>query len=207
MSDELPSFFPFELAADELRKQEFERLADAVLPTLEALRSLTPAPFRAEIALMLERLGYLVHTDASAHDLVVTKDEPQIHRRLRQARRSHVPVRAQSAAKPRGSRPAALGFTAETDFALEGRRFELSVPPGLIVPACRDTLPFAFALAKRGGFRSAPPRGRPDGRVRSEFRAAQLVPGIRRLERLMYSFRLAASWFGRCTLVVVDCAK
>jgi hypothetical protein len=69
-----PTFFPFELAADELRKEEFVRLADAVPPTLEALRSLTPAQLRAEVTLMLERLGYLVHSDASAHDLVVTKD-------------------------------------------------------------------------------------------------------------------------------------
>jgi hypothetical protein len=35
------------------------------------------------------------------------------------------------------------------DSPLEGMRFELSVPLGLIVPACRDALPFAFALAKK----------------------------------------------------------
>jgi hypothetical protein len=52
--DRIPTYFPFEHAADELRQQELTRLADAVPPALEALRSLTPAPFRAEIALMLE---------------------------------------------------------------------------------------------------------------------------------------------------------
>jgi hypothetical protein len=41
---------------------------------------------------------------------------------------SHVPVLAQSTAKPRGSRPTALEFTAETDSALEGDGFEPSVP-------------------------------------------------------------------------------
>jgi hypothetical protein len=69
-----PAPSSFDLAADELRRQEFTRMADAVPPSLEALRSLAPAPFRAEIALMLERLGYLVIAEASAHDLVVTKD-------------------------------------------------------------------------------------------------------------------------------------
>jgi len=64
----------FPAAAEELRRQEFARLADAVVPTLESLRSLTPAPFRAEIALMLQRLGYEVLTDASAEKLLVTKD-------------------------------------------------------------------------------------------------------------------------------------
>lgn len=63
----------FELAAAELRRQEFARLADAVTPRLEALQSLTPAAFRAEIALMLERLGHTVITDPAAADLVTTK--------------------------------------------------------------------------------------------------------------------------------------
>src|SRR5207249_322262 len=49
---------------------------------------------------------------------------------------SHVPVHPLSAAKPRGSPPTALDFTAETDSPLEGTGFEPSVPrkaPG--VPA------------------------------------------------------------------------
>src|ERR1700748_3642131 len=40
---------------------------------------------------------------------------------------SLVPVSAQNAAKPRGSPPTALEFTAETDSALEGTGFEPSV--------------------------------------------------------------------------------
>jgi hypothetical protein len=67
-------FSRFEFAADELRRQEFARLADAVTPRLEALRSLMPAAFRAEIALMLERLGHTVITDSTAPDLVTTKE-------------------------------------------------------------------------------------------------------------------------------------
>jgi hypothetical protein len=35
----------FETAAAELREREFARLAAAVVPTLESLRSLTPKPF------------------------------------------------------------------------------------------------------------------------------------------------------------------
>jgi hypothetical protein len=60
-------------AAAELRRQEFARLADAVTPRLEALRSMTPAAFRSEIALMLERLGHTIITDPTAPDLVTTK--------------------------------------------------------------------------------------------------------------------------------------
>jgi Restriction endonuclease len=75
MSGDRPSFLPFERAAAELRQQELARLADAVPPALEALRSLTPAPFRSEIALMLDRLGYAVLTDVSAYELMMmTKD-------------------------------------------------------------------------------------------------------------------------------------
>src|SRR4029077_6250524 len=42
---------------------------------------------------------------------------------------SHVPSQPQTAAKVRGFSPIASGFTAETDWLLEQRRFELSVPP------------------------------------------------------------------------------
>jgi hypothetical protein len=64
----------FETAAAELREREFARLAAAVLPTLESLRSLTPKPFRAAVATMLERLGYQLVTSESAGNLVATKD-------------------------------------------------------------------------------------------------------------------------------------
>jgi hypothetical protein len=63
----------FAAAADELRRREIARLADAVTPTLEGLRSLTPPPFRAQIALMMERLGHTIVTDPAAPDLVTTK--------------------------------------------------------------------------------------------------------------------------------------
>jgi hypothetical protein len=59
--------------ADELRRQEFARLADTVTPRLEALRSMTPAAFRSEVALMLERLGHVLVTDPAAAELVTTK--------------------------------------------------------------------------------------------------------------------------------------
>jgi hypothetical protein len=42
---------------------------------------------------------------------------------------SHVPSHPQTAAKVRGLSHTASGFTAETDWLLEQRRFELSVPP------------------------------------------------------------------------------
>jgi hypothetical protein len=64
----------FAAAADALRRQEFARLAAAVTPTLEALRSLTPAPFREQIALMMERLGHTIITDPAAPDLVTVKE-------------------------------------------------------------------------------------------------------------------------------------
>jgi Restriction endonuclease len=62
----------FAVAADELRRQEFARLADAVTPRLEAFRSMTPAGFRDEIAAMLERLGHVLITGTP--DLVTTKE-------------------------------------------------------------------------------------------------------------------------------------
>jgi restriction endonuclease len=61
----------FAIAADELRQQEFARLAATVTPRIEALRSLTPDAFRDQIALMLERLGHAIIT--TAPDLVTTK--------------------------------------------------------------------------------------------------------------------------------------
>jgi hypothetical protein len=65
----------FTAAADELRQQEIARLADAVVPRLEALRAMTPATFRTVIAAMLERFGHQLVTDpAASSDLVTTKE-------------------------------------------------------------------------------------------------------------------------------------
>ncbi|WP_158920900.1 restriction endonuclease [Acidisphaera sp. S103] len=61
------------MGADELRQREFSRLASFVVPTLEALRSLTPRPFRVEVAHMMERLGYEVITGEDAAYLVTLK--------------------------------------------------------------------------------------------------------------------------------------
>jgi restriction endonuclease Mrr len=73
-ADQPATFFPFERDAAALREREFARLADAVSPTIEALRSLTPGAFRTEIALMLERLGYEVITDPRVPDLIITRE-------------------------------------------------------------------------------------------------------------------------------------
>jgi hypothetical protein len=65
----------FTAAADELRRQEIARLADVVVPRLEALRAMTPAAFRTVIAGMLERFGHQLVTDpAASSDLVTTKE-------------------------------------------------------------------------------------------------------------------------------------
>jgi hypothetical protein len=47
--------------------RELVRFHDAVL------RAPAPASFRAAIALMLERLGYVVITEAGAYELIVTR--------------------------------------------------------------------------------------------------------------------------------------
>ena len=72
-SNASPPLPRFEVAANELRRQEFARLADALPLRLEALRALTPAAFRAEIALMAERFGYEIAGDPSAVDLVIIR--------------------------------------------------------------------------------------------------------------------------------------
>ena len=63
----------FTAAADQLRRQEIARLSQYVTPAVEALRSLTPSPYREQIALMVERLGHTVHNNPTAAVLVTTK--------------------------------------------------------------------------------------------------------------------------------------
>jgi hypothetical protein len=63
----------FSAPADELRRQEIARLKDALVPRLEALRSMTTEGFRTVIAEMLERFGHAIETDPNANFLVTTK--------------------------------------------------------------------------------------------------------------------------------------
>src|SRR3954454_22891755 len=65
----------FDALADELHRQEFARLAAAVTPRPEALRSMTPDAFRDEIAMMWERLGHTVITSPSAQEIVTIQGE------------------------------------------------------------------------------------------------------------------------------------
>jgi hypothetical protein len=60
-------------AAAELRLQEIARLKDALVPRLEALRSMTVPAFRNVIAEMLKRFGHEIETDPNARFLVTTK--------------------------------------------------------------------------------------------------------------------------------------
>jgi hypothetical protein len=60
-------------AADELRRQEFSRLAAAVTPRPEQLRSMTATALRDEIAQMWQRLGHDVITRPDAAELVTVK--------------------------------------------------------------------------------------------------------------------------------------
>ena len=63
----------FAAAAAELRQQEIARLTDALVPRLEALRSMTAPAFRWTVAAMLQRFGHEIETDPNARFLVTTK--------------------------------------------------------------------------------------------------------------------------------------
>jgi hypothetical protein len=65
----------FAAAADELHQQEFSRLADAVTPRLEQLRSMTTTVLCDEIARMWDRLGHTVITSPHTGELVTIKGE------------------------------------------------------------------------------------------------------------------------------------
>jgi hypothetical protein len=64
----------FAAAAERLRQQEIARLRQYVTPPVEAMRSLTPGPFRERIAEMLERLGHEVVNNPSAPELITIKN-------------------------------------------------------------------------------------------------------------------------------------
>jgi hypothetical protein len=70
-----PALSNFAIAADELRRQEIARLSDALVPRIEALRSMTPQSFRAVIGLMLERFGHTIISNPEAAELVSSKLE------------------------------------------------------------------------------------------------------------------------------------
>lgn len=63
----------FSAAAAELRAKELARLISCVPPSLGSLRSLTPAPFRTAVGLMLERLGHQVVNSMTANEMITTK--------------------------------------------------------------------------------------------------------------------------------------
>jgi restriction endonuclease Mrr len=61
-------------AANQLRRQEIARLSQYAPTPVEALRSLTPGPFRERIAEVVERLGHTVTSNPTAAELVTIKD-------------------------------------------------------------------------------------------------------------------------------------
>jgi hypothetical protein len=65
----------FAAAADELHRQERTRLAAAVTPRPEQLRSMMIGELRNENALMWERLGHTLHTGPDSPELVTAKGE------------------------------------------------------------------------------------------------------------------------------------
>jgi Restriction endonuclease len=68
-----PALPDFAATADDLRRDELSRLAAAVTPRLEALRSMTAAALRDDIALMWDRLGHTVITSPADAGLVTIK--------------------------------------------------------------------------------------------------------------------------------------
>ncbi len=95
---ERPSLFLYGAAADELRRREIERLKAATIPTLEALRALQPDELHAEVASMLERLGYTHEATTPAGDILLTKDDRKFV--VAVARRSDIePIQARPIAR------------------------------------------------------------------------------------------------------------
>jgi hypothetical protein len=65
----------FAAAADQLHREEFTRIAEAVTPRPEQLRSMTAAALLDQIARMWDRLGHTVVTSPSAPEIVTIKAE------------------------------------------------------------------------------------------------------------------------------------
>jgi hypothetical protein len=120
MSEDRPSLFMYGAAADELRRQELERLKAATIPTLEALRSLQPEELRGEVTGMLERLGYTHEVTTPAGDLILTKDDRKLV--IAVARRSDIePIQARAIAR---LHDAIIRSNAAAGFFVTSRLFE-----------------------------------------------------------------------------------
>jgi hypothetical protein len=122
----------FAAAADDLHRQEFARLAEAVTPRLEAFRSMTASGFRNEIALMLERVGHAMIT--STPELVTVKNARKYitacavptdpaPTRMPALRRLHEAIVAANAA--RGFYVTPRGFTPEAEHYAESAPLDL----------------------------------------------------------------------------------
>jgi Restriction endonuclease len=112
----------FDLAADELRRQEFARLAYAVTPRPEALRAMTADALRDEIATMWERLGHNVINSLAALEIVTIKGErkfitmyanPSAPDATRSGAVRQLRDRVRDASAERGFYVSVRGFTAE----------------------------------------------------------------------------------------------
>ena len=69
-------------SADEMRRKEYTRLAQSIVPNLKELRKLTPQKFEDEIAQMFKRLGYVVqqtpYSNDGGRDAILTKEGEKI---------------------------------------------------------------------------------------------------------------------------------
>src|SRR3954447_22404721 len=122
MSEDRPSLFMYGEAADELRRQELERLKAATIPTLGALRALQPEELHTEVAGMLERLGYTHEATTQAGDIILTKDDRKFV--VAVARRSDIePIQARPIARLHS---AIILTNAAAGFFVTSRQFEPS---------------------------------------------------------------------------------
>jgi hypothetical protein len=119
---ERPSLFLYGHAADELRRQELERLKAATIPTLEALHALQPEELHGEVAGMLERLGYTHEATMPAGDLILTKDDRKLVAAV--ARRGDIePIEARAIARLHDT---IVRTNAAAGFFVTARRFDPS---------------------------------------------------------------------------------
>lgn len=118
MSADLPSLFAFAAPAEALRRREHDRLRAAVIPTLPALRTLSPEELDHEVAGMLERLGYRIELTNPTGQLVVLKEGRKL---VVACARPPEPVPWQAIARLHDSM---LDFNAAAGFYVTARDFE-----------------------------------------------------------------------------------